>query len=184
MTVHEHLGLTLSSKLSWRAHILKIHQKASKKLNLLKPLKNNLSRYTLEVLFKSLMCSSLEYADVVWDGFSESDSNLLESLQIEGTRVVTSALKDTNRVSLLNDLSWVDLNVRRKIHKLTLMYKTVFNVAPPYLCDVCPNFVSELGSSYSFRSANNLCLPFVRTERHKKSFLFNFHQFKSGTVFH
>ena len=77
--VHEHLGLTLSSNLSWRAHILKIHQKASKKLNLLKPLKYNLSRYTLEVLFKSLVLSSLEYADLVWDGCSESDSNLLES---------------------------------------------------------------------------------------------------------
>ena len=124
------------------------------------------------------MCSSLEYADVVWDGFSESDSNLLESLQIEGTRVVTSALKGTNRVSLLNDLSWVDLNVRRKIHKLTLMYKTVFNVAPPYLCDVCPNFVSELGSSYSLRSANNLCLPLFVVKSTKN------HQFKSETVFH
>ena len=29
-----------------------------------------------------------EYADVVWNGCSESDSNLLESLKIEGTRVV------------------------------------------------------------------------------------------------
>jgi len=64
--------------------------------------------------------SSLEYADVVWDGCSESDSNLLESLQIEGEGVVTCALKGTNMVSLLNDLSWVDLSVRRKIHKLTL----------------------------------------------------------------
>ena len=34
VTVHEHLGLTLSSNLSWWAHTLKIHQKVSKKLNL------------------------------------------------------------------------------------------------------------------------------------------------------
>ena len=80
--------------------MFKIYQKASKKLNLLKPLKYNLSRYTLEVLFKSLVRSSLEYANVVWDGCSESDNNLLESLQIEGARVVTGALKGTNRVSI------------------------------------------------------------------------------------
>ena len=116
MTVHEHLGLTLSSNLSWRAHILKIHQKASKKLNLLKPLKYKLNRYTMEVLFKSLVRSFLEYADGVWDGCSESDSNLFESLQIQGARVETGALKGTNRVSLLKKLSWVDLSVRRKLH--------------------------------------------------------------------
>ena len=90
----------MSSNLSWRAHIFKIYQKASKKLNLLKPLKYNMSRYTREVLFKSLVRSSLEYANVVWDGCSESDNNLLESLQIEGARVVTGALEGTNRVSI------------------------------------------------------------------------------------
>ena len=77
------------------------------------------------------MRSSLEYADVVWDGCSESDSNLLVSLQIEGATVVTGALKGTNRVSLLKDLSWVELSVRRKFHKFTLMYKMVFNPFAP-----------------------------------------------------
>ena len=48
----------------------------------------------------------------------------------------------------------------------------VFKLATPYLCDLCPNFVSER-SSYSPRSANNVCLSFVRPERHKKSFLFS-----------
>ena len=57
------------------------------------------------------MRSSLEYANVVWDGCSESDSNLLVSLQIEGARVVTGALKGTNRVSLLKDHSWLELSV-------------------------------------------------------------------------
>ena len=157
VTVHEHLGLTLSSNLSWRAHILKIHQKASgKKLNFIKPLKFSLSCYILEVLFESLVRSSWEYADVVWDGCSESNTKWLESLQNEGARVVTGALKGTNRVSLLNELSWVDLSVRRKIHELSLMYKMVFKLATPYLCDPCPDFVYER-SCYSLRSANNLC---------------------------
>ena len=53
--VHDHLGVTFSSNLSWHPHILKIHQKASRKLNLLKPLKYKLSRFTLDVLYKALV---------------------------------------------------------------------------------------------------------------------------------
>ncbi len=32
---HEHLGVTLTFNLSWHSHILKIHQKASKRLIML-----------------------------------------------------------------------------------------------------------------------------------------------------
>jgi len=169
----ERLGLAaLSSNISWRLHLLKMHQKASKKLNLLKPFKYNLSHNTLEVLFNSWIRPSLEYAGVVWDVCSGSDSNLLESLQIEGARVVTGALKWTNRVSLLNELYWVDLSVRGKFHKLRLMYEMVFKLTPPYLCDLCPDFVFDRYCC-SLGSANSFCLPYVRTDRDKTSLLFS-----------
>ena len=171
--VHDHLGVTLSFNLFWRSHILKTHQKASRKLNLLKPLKYKLSRFTLDVLYtKALVRSSLEYADVVWDGCLVGDNDLLESLQLEGARVVTGAIKGTNKDCLLRDTSWAKLSLRRKIHKLIMMYKLVYKIAPPYLSDLCPSAVS-MRSSYSFRSSRNLVLPLVRTERHKNSFLFS-----------
>ena len=44
----------------------------------------NLSRYTLEAFYKSSVSPSLKYSDVVWDGCSESDRNLLERLKIDG----------------------------------------------------------------------------------------------------
>ena len=63
------------------------------------------------------------------------------------------------------------LSLGRKVHKLRLMYKMVYKLAPPYLCNLCPGFVRDR-PRYSTK-ANNLCLPYVRTERHKKSFLFS-----------
>ena len=102
---------------------IKNSSKSFQKIKRPKATEIQLSHHTLEVLFKSLVCSSLEYADVVWDGCSESDSNFLESLQIE------VALKGTNRISILNKLSWVELSARRKIHKLSLMYKMVYNLS-------------------------------------------------------
>ena len=49
VSCHEHLGVLLSSNMSWKAHIEKIHQNASKTLNLLKGFKFKLSRLTLEI---------------------------------------------------------------------------------------------------------------------------------------
>ena len=63
---------------------------------------NNVGICCVKSMLKSLLCSSLECADVVWDECSEFNGSLLESLQIEGARVVTGALKETSRVSLLN----------------------------------------------------------------------------------
>ena len=69
----------------------------------------------------SIVHSSLEYADVVWDGCLVGDSDLLESLQLEGARVVSGAITGTSRDSLLRDTSWAKLSLRRKIHKLIML---------------------------------------------------------------
>ena len=61
--------------------------------------------------------SSIEYADFVWDGCSESDSTSLERLQIESARL-TGAMKGTNRMQLFGDIAWVELSDRCKMHKL------------------------------------------------------------------
>ena len=54
------------------------------------------------------------------DGYLVGDSDLLESLQLEGARVVTGAIKGTSRDCLLRDTSWAKLSLRRKIHKWIL----------------------------------------------------------------
>ena len=87
----DHFDVTVTYNLSWRAHVLNIHQKTPKKLNMLKPMKFKLQRRTLEVLYKSVVRSCLEYADIGWDGCCD-----------EAARLVTGALKGTHRDSLLN----------------------------------------------------------------------------------
>ena len=45
---HKHLGVTLTSNLSWKPHILNIYEKESKRLNFLKGLKFKISREVLD----------------------------------------------------------------------------------------------------------------------------------------
>ena len=116
------------------------------------------------------MRSSLEYADVVWDGCSKTDNDLLEGLQIDSARLVTGAMKRTNGENFLRGISWVELSVRRKMLKLEFLCKMLYKPAP-HRCNLCPLFVSER-SNYHLCSANDFSLPFARTERYKRCFLF------------
>ena len=70
--------------MAWQVHIEKIHQNASKILNLLKCFKFKLPKSTLEILYKSdLVRSKMEYASVVWDGCTIGESDLLESVMYD-----------------------------------------------------------------------------------------------------
>jgi hypothetical protein len=93
VSCHEHLGVLLSSNMSWKVHIEKIHQNASKTLNLLKGFKFKLPRLTLEILYKSLVRSKMEYANVVWDGCIIGESDLLESVQYDAAKLISGAMK-------------------------------------------------------------------------------------------
>ena len=173
---HKHLGVTICSDLSWRIHIFNVYEKASKKLNLLKGLKFKLGRETLIQLYKCLIRSQMEYADVLWDGCSVSESDLLEHLQYQSAKVVTGAMKGTSKSRLLEELAWEDLKTRRSMHKLVLYFKIVNNLTPSYLSDLIPQTVQQR-SGLALRHASNFTLFPVRTERFKASF------FPSTTMF-
>lgn len=166
---HSHLGITLTKSLSWRTHILTIHQKASKKLNLLKGLKFKVDRPTLDVLYKSIVRPLMEYADAVWSGCTTGESELLESLQYEAAKLVTGAMKGTSQVRLLDELAWEKLALRRNFHRTTIFYKIMNNLTPSYLSALRPGQVFSR-TQYNLRSSHNVSLLPVRTERFKKSF--------------
>ena len=60
---------------------------------MLKGLKFKLSRNTLERLYKFLVRPVMEYADVVWDGCTESECDPLEHVQYETAKIVTDSLE-------------------------------------------------------------------------------------------
>ena len=166
---HTHLGVVLCNNLSWRAHIFKIYEKASKRLNILKGIKYKVDRSTLRKLYKSLVRPLMEYADVLWDGCTDSESDLLEHVQYEAAKIVTGAMKGTSKQRLMQEIGWEDLKTRRAIHKLLLYFKIVNNLCPSYLVDLLPLLVSER-TNYSLRTASNYSIFASRTERYKRSF--------------
>ena len=164
---HKHLGLSLSEDARWANHISQSLQKAWQRIGILRSLKFKLNRNCLEKMYNSFVRPLLEYSDVVWDNCSNQLKSELESVQNEAARIVTGATKLCNINSLLSDLGWEPLSVRRKKHRLILMYKIKNNQCPNYLTQLLPTQRQE---RYQLRNSANIPLIPARTQLYQHSF--------------
>ena len=169
---HKHLGVTLTRDLSWSTHLNDICEKAEKLLALLKSFKFRLDRNSLELFYTSMIRPTMEYADVLWAGATQSDLAKLDRIQLEAARVVTGATARCNTSALLNDVNWLTLSERRRRHRLCLFFKIVNGLSPPYLLNIMPSTV-RARSKYNLRSADNISSSNARLRCSSTSFIHN-----------
>ena len=62
-----------------------------------------MNRETLNKLYLFLVRPMIEYADVLWDGCTDGESDLLHFVQYESAKIVTGAIKGTNRKYLIKN---------------------------------------------------------------------------------
>ena len=166
---HKHLGLTLTSTLSWSIHVNEIVQNASKMCNVLQQFKYQIDRKSLETIYFTFIRPKLEYACQIWDDCCERDKESLENVQLNAARIVTGAKKGTSHKLLNDELEWQSLSERRSNFKLQHIHKIVNNTAPSYLTEILPEKVNTK-ARYPLRNSNNIVQFKMRTEKFKKSF--------------
>ena len=122
-----YLGVCLSETSEWEAHINRITSKANSTLGFLRRNLKACPPKLRETAYFSLVRSSLEYSSAVWDRFRQKDIDKLEKIQRSAARFVTQNYRQTASVtSLLQNLGWTDLKIRRKNSRLVSMFK-IFN---------------------------------------------------------
>ena len=75
---HKHLGVFFSSDCSWHKHIDYIKEKAWTRINIMRKLKYDLDRKSLETIYIVFIRPILEYADVLWDHCTQAEKQELE----------------------------------------------------------------------------------------------------------
>lgn len=165
---HKHLGLILSSNLSWDEHIEHICVKANQSLNVLNALKYKLDRSTLEKLYFSFVRSKLEYGSIVFDNCSKHSEELLDSVQYRAAKIVSGAIHRTSHNVVYSELGWERLEVRRRKHRLKIFYKMANNEAPVYLQNIIP---AQPEHDYILRHQSNYPLVNARTAMFQNTFL-------------
>ena len=167
---HKHLGVVFSKDCTWHDHLELTKSKAWSRINVMRKLKFQLDRKSLQTIYFSFIRPILEYADVVWNNCTQYESNELEKIQNEAARIVTGATKLVSINSLLTETGWETLALRRKKHKLALFYKMQNDLTPNYLCSLVPATVGS-ASSYPLRNASNLQSIHANSQLYYNAFL-------------
>jgi len=129
-----YLGVSISSDLSWAAHIDSVCCKAKWQIGLLHRHFYARSPSCKAQLYKSLVLPILDYCSSLWDPNNAIHVNKLESVQKLAARFVTGRWHD-NYDSLLSLLNWPELSTRRKGQKLLLCNHILkgYSILPPSL---------------------------------------------------
>ena len=165
----KYLGLNFTSNLRWSLHIDHITHKAQRRLNLMLALKWKLDRRSLEVMYKSLVLSAMEYAIIVWGGTFDSDLVKLEKIHVEGMRLITGATARSNIANLYNETGFIDIKTKCNNAMLIMLYKVKHNKCPPYLTHLLPHENQEI-HAYNLRNKVDIIKPSTRLECFKRSF--------------
>lgn len=161
------MGILLHQKLNWGPHIGSVAAKASRTIGFLR---RNL-RYCPPKLkataYITLVRSKLDYCSTIWDPHLEKDIKALEAVQRRAARFVCNDYSRYSSVSsMLEELQWPSLEHRRKLARLTLMYKVVNDlVAVPHGDHLRPGSTRTRGlNSQKFMNIG------VKTDHYKHSF--------------
>ena len=91
----------------------------------------------------------LEYSDDVLDNCSVETKPLLDAAHVEAARIVTGATKLYSNERLFMELGWESLQTRGNKQKLTIFYKIMHGLAPPYLSDRIPLLSTKQTTTFS-----------------------------------
>ena len=184
VTSHKHLGVTLTSNMTWNLHIDAALKKAASRLSNIRKIRFIITRKARETLYRSLVLPLLEYGSVLFDGCTLYLKQRLESFHRQAAIVCTCAFRNTSYDKLLTELGWSSLDERRKLARLNIFYKMNHchracdpnNLCtdckngigiPSYLSDLCPATVGDR-AGYVLRNAGDL-----RTIQSKKAKFYN-----------
>ena len=168
----KHLGVVLTTKLSWSSHIEYLLRKVAPKVLLLKRMAFHLHlpQSVISRCYLSMVRPVLEYASPVWINCSKKDSRTLEKLQLQAARAARHGCAPLRDCDLLEQLNWPTLAWRRRQQCLLLLWRLMHHQGPPKLEALIPP-TADARTHYALRKSQTIAFPHCTTHAHNSSFL-------------
>ena len=140
-------------------------------VGLLKYAKRFLPQNSLKTLYTSIVEPHFLYCCAVWGCCGTTEISKLQKLQNRAARIITNSSFDASSKPLIQNLGWKTVNDVIKHESMTMVYKSINNIAPPYMNDMFTR--NSQDATRQLRNTNtDLKLPKKRTCNGQKSFSF------------
>ncbi len=157
----KYLGVHLDRHLTFSDHCDKLAKKVRSRTFIMKRMRNFISEDLALSLYSTLIDPHLAYADVIYDGCTKTNSNIL---QVQQNMALRAVLNVDSRFSsqLLHDKTGIDwLDVTRKKRCCIEAYKGINGISPPSISNLFHVYVP--GRSLRSSDKTNLVEHRTRT---------------------
>ena len=151
------LGITFDQSLSFKEHGRALCKKAGQNLHALARTSRYMDIEKLQQLMRAFVLSQFSHCPLVWMFYERNLDHRINRTQERALRI---ACKDYGNDFgfLMEQTKSVPINVRNRQLLMTEMYKTKFDLNPPFMKDI----FMERNISYNLRRGNDAQLPKVR----------------------
>ena len=116
----------------------------------------------------------------MWGNCGESKKNALQKLQHRVSRIVINNSYDASASPLLSKLGWPSIDEIMKGETTSVVYRSINNLAPKYLCNLFTKNSSR--DIVTLRNSEfDLYVPFMNTKNGQKSFSYRGAHFWNGS---
>ena len=126
----------IDNSLNWKEHIKTVSTKVSKAIGFPRHSKTFLPQETLKTLYKGIVEPHFQYCCSVCGCAGSNELTQLQKLQNRAARILTNSSVDTPGRLLIDRLGWKTIDQLIAEESKTLVYKSMHEVASPYLCDL------------------------------------------------
>jgi hypothetical protein len=165
---HKHLGIILTSDLSWNKHIEYITNSCAPTLNLMRFLKNRLDRHALESIYCYFIRPKMEYGSELFAGAPNYILDKLDKIEYNAIRIITGGTINASRTKLKLEYGKELLYERRNNQALISLYKIITYKTPSYLNEILDSF--KVNRPYNLRNDYTYYPYPIRHKTHNRSF--------------
>nr|XP_054761047.1 protein mesh-like [Lytechinus pictus] len=162
----KYLGVNFEENLKWNHHVDKTTKSANSVSSFLQRNIRDCPLKTKVLCYKALVLPVLEYADVVWDPFTQRNISKLEMVQRRYARFALGDFRRTSSVSdMLKQLQWATLQERRAQQRASMVYGIINK-----LIDIPDDqFIPSTGPC-TRGNPDKFQIPYARTQIYQKTF--------------